>query len=50
MTFLPDDDLVEVATTGAFENDRLSAPIDDDELATLAEAATDPSDPSTGVV
>jgi hypothetical protein len=45
-----DLDAAETLVADLFENVRSTAPINDDELATLAEAATDPSDPSTGVV
>jgi hypothetical protein len=45
-----DLDAAETLVADLFENVRSNAPINDDELAALAEAATDPSDPSTGVV
>jgi hypothetical protein len=45
-----DLDAAETVVADLFENEPSTAPLSDDELATLAEAATDPSDPSTGVV
>lgn len=45
-----DLDAAETLVADLFENDRSTGPIDDDELASLAEESTAGSDPSTGVV